>query len=372
MPAMTATRRKYQLFPTSPMGYTGKERAHERKRGILPKITGTYAWSVISISGILVIGTFGYRLLSGSQYSYIDCFYMTFITIATIGYGEVVDMSNNPPARIFTMVLAVAGIGVLTYTLMNATAFVVEGRINAVFWRKRMEKNILKLRKHYILCGAEAAGYYILNELHSTQRPSVVVDIQRKMIDRLVETYPDQFFIEGDPTDNDTLLRAGIEHADGVFAVTSDDNQNLVISLTSRQLNPSVRIVACGNDLKNSEKLKKAGANAVVSPGYIGGLRMASEMIRPTVVSFLDLMLRRKDETLRIEEVTIPDTFGGKTLATLNLGKFPQLLLLAIKTGEDWIYNPPRTHVMAPADVLVFMGTLEERHEFEKGLSKGQ
>jgi voltage-gated potassium channel len=153
--------------------------------------------------------------------------------------------------------------------------------------------------------------------------------------------------------------------------VTGDDNQNLVISLTARQLNPKVRVVAQCNETKNIEKMKKAGADSVVSPGYISGMRMASEMIRPTVVSFLDNMMRGKEESLRVEEVPVPPSLAGKALSALNLKDYPRTLLLAVKKGEDWVYNPSRQdYIIEPENRLIVMTTPEERLTLEKNVEK--
>jgi voltage-gated potassium channel len=156
-------------------------------------------------------------------------------------------------------------------------------------------------------------------------------------------------------------LKAGIEKAKGLFAVTGDDNQNLVVSLTAKQLNPNLRVVARCNEIKNSEKMKKAGADAIVSPTAIGGLRMASEMVRPTVVSFLDIMLRDREKSLRVEELPVPDSFVGKPVSALNLKRHADALLLAVKTGEDWVYNPSENYVITAENTLVFMTTPEGR-----------
>ena len=164
------------------------------------------------------------------------------------------------------------------------------------------------------------------------------------------------------------LLKAGIKRAKGLFAVTDEDNQNLVICLTARQLNPNLRIVARCNEPKNSEKMSRAGADAVVSPTLIGGLRIASEMIRPTVVSFLDIMLRDREKNLRIEEVTVPTSFTGKTISVLGLKKYRHVLLLAVKTKDDWIYNPPDDYVIGPANTLVVMTDVEGREGLERFL----
>ncbi len=329
-----------------------------------------YIWSGIILVAIILIGTVGYWLIGGGKYPFFDCLYMTFITIATIGYGEVIDIAGNIGARVFTMFIAVAGIGVLAYLVTNLTAAIVEGELTKSFRRRRMEKLAAKAREHYIICGVGWAGLHIINELRETKRPHVIIDINRSKIDKSLAAMSGEVFIEGDATDNDTLLKAGIDKASGIFAVTGDDNQNLVITLTARQLNPAVRVVAQCNETKNMEKIRKAGADAVVSPGYISGMRMASEMVRPTVVTFLDKMLRGKDENLRVEEVPVPPSLAGKALSSLDWRRYPRTLLLAVKKGEDWVYNPSRQdYIIQPEDRLIVMTTPEERNNLEKNMA---
>jgi voltage-gated potassium channel len=315
---------------------------------------------------LLLVGTIGYAILSKGQYSLIDCLYMTVITITTVGFGEIIDLSHNPAGRVFTMFIAFSGIGVAAYVFSNVTALMVEGRLKEVFWRRRMETEIEKLRKHYIICSAEDVGFYIAHELRSTQRQYVVVDPDETKIEKMKGSFQDGFFIQGDATNDDTLLKAGIHEAAGLFAVTGDDNLNLVISLTAKQLNPTVKVAAKCNDLKNSEKIRKAGADSVVSPAFIGGLRIVSEMIRPTTVSFLDVMLRDKEKNLRVEEIPVPESFADKPLRTLSLEKYPSVLLLAIKRKDDWIYNPPEDYILQPGNILIFMIRPEERLHLER------
>ncbi len=314
---------------------------------------------------ILLVGTIGYWIIGGRHDSFVNALYMTFITIATIGYGEVVDLSHSTGGRIFTMVIAVLGIGVLSYMMMGATALLVQGEVTRSFERRRMEKKAGRSRDHYIVCGTGRVGAYVAHELRSTARQFVVVD---GGIDKNSAMPDSDIVIEGDATDNTVLEKAGIERASGVFAVTGDDNHNLVIALTAKQLNPETRVVAQCSDMKNMDKMKRAGADAVVSPDFIGGLRMASEMVRPAAVSFLDTMLRDREKNLRVEEIPVPDSFAGKQLSSLQLKKHETALLLAIKTGEDWVYAPRDDYVLRQGNVLVFMLTSEERIELEKDI----
>jgi voltage-gated potassium channel len=318
---------------------------------------------------VLAVGTAAYKHIGGERATWLDSLYMVVITIATIGYGEIVDLSHSPGGRVFTMFLSFAGIGIMTYIMMSLTAFVVEGELNEAFRRRKMEKRIGKLREHYIVCGADGVGSHVARELAATRRPYVVVDADREKLERLHGGDEGPPFIVGDATDNETLAQAGIERARGLFAVTGDDNLNMVISLSARQLNPAVRVVARCEETRNSEKMQRAGADSAVSPTRIGGLRMASEMLRPAVVGFLDVMLRREDERLRIEELAVPAAVVGRRLAALELQRFAKLLLLAVRHTEGWTYNPPRDYVMQAGDTLVFMGSPAERVELERVLA---
>ena len=335
----------------------------------LSQIYRKFIWTGLALMAVLLAGTAGYRIISDGNSSLIDCLYMTLTTITTIGFGEIVDLSGKPLGRVFTMLLALSGIGIITYTLSNLTAFIVEGSLNEAFLRRKMEKTIRKLSDHFIVCGIDGVGHYIINELYETKRSHVIVDTSRQNIEKFLHDYHEDFFIVGDATDNDTLLEAGVMKAKGVFAVTGDDNNNLVISITAKQLNPSVKVIACCYDLKNMDKIKKAGADAVISPTFIGGLRMASEMIRPAVVSFLDIMLRDKKKNLRIEEIPVPDSYSGQPLSVLNLQKYPDTLLLAVKIKNDWIFNPDRQYAFTPGTTLIIMTTPEDREEIQKAVS---
>lgn len=327
-----------------------------------------FVWAGVILVAIVLAGTVGYYFIGEGQYSFVDTLYMTVITITTVGFSEVIDLSGHAGGRIFTIFIAVSGVGIMAYIVTNLTALIVEGQLTESFRRRRMEKTAGSYVDHYIVCGLGMVGCCIANELHATGRPHVIVDVNRAGIDRSLASVQDEVFIEGDATDSDTLSRAGIEKAAGLFAVTGDDNQNLVISLTAKQLNPRLKVVARCSDMRNSGKMKKAGADAVVSPTAIGGLRMASEMVRPTVVSFLDIMLRDTGANLRVEELPVPESLAGRSVSSLDLKRFPHVLLLAIRTEDGWVYNPPEGYVINHKNTLVFMTTPEDRDALAESL----
>ena len=330
------------------------------------RIFAGFVWSLVLLVVIMIVGTAGYRLIGGEKYTLLDCFYMTFITIATIGYGEIVDLSDHPGGRVFTMFIAFGGIAIMTYITSIVTAFLVEGRISEALWRRRMEKHIHKLKDHYIVCGIGRVGRNVAHELSVTHRPYVVIDENMEPINAHLEKYPSQMFIHGDGSDDDILQRAHIESARGVFAVTGDDSKNLMISLTAKQLNPSTRVVARCHEVRNIEKIRKAGADAIVSPDFTGGLRIASAMIRPHVVTFLDQMLK-SDDNLRVEEIVVAAGFAEKKLAELDVTGRNQIVL-ALRDGPNWIFNPDPNHLLRSGMTLVVMATPEGRHAVEAAL----
>jgi voltage-gated potassium channel len=320
--------------------------------------------ALVALVTVFIIGTVGYRILGDSQNSWLDCFYMTFITISTIGYHEVVDVTHHEYGRLFTVFIGIAGIGVLGYVLSTVTAFMLESDLNVSLRRKKMQTRIGQLKNHYIVCGVGLVGSNVAHDLELTGRPSVIIDSDINSINHYLERHPAQLFLHGDATENDVLLAAGIAHAKGVFAVAHDDSANLVISLSSKQLNPKLRVVARCHALKNAEKTRRAGADEVISPDFSGGLRIVSAMVRPNVMNFLDEMTK-SDSHMRMEEVTIPESLAGKPLSMLYYSN-KDCIVLAIQRDASWQFNPQASYVLKDKDVLMVMSTPEGRSRLEQ------
>jgi voltage-gated potassium channel len=319
---------------------------------------------------VCLIGTLGYLYLSKGSASFIDCLYMTVITLTGVGYGEIVDLAHLPYGRVFTMVLIVFGMSVILYAISTVTAFIVEGTLRNVLWRRRMAKLIAKTENHYIVCGAGETSRHVLIELAATRRPFVVVEHDRERIERLCEEFANVPFVEGDAHDDEVLREAGIDCAAGLIAALPNDKDNLFVTVTAKQLNPDIRIVARGIQPQAREKLLRAGADSVVSPNMIGGMRMVSEMIRPAVVSFLDLMLRDKDKTMRIEEATIgPESeLVGKTLEQARPEERTHTTVLAVRrAGEErFVYNPRPVLKLESGMTLVALGEVSAVRKLRK------
>jgi voltage-gated potassium channel len=315
--------------------------------------------ALVLLLSTILIGTVGYKLFTGDRYDWLTCLYMTVITLSTVGFGEVIDTSTLPLARLFTIVLILSGMGILLYSLSTVTAIMVEIELFDVFKRRKMNQNIRKLRNHFIVCGAGATGACIVEELGKTNTGFVVVEQNIERIESL-RKLGDISYIEGDATEDEVLIKAGIHNALGLAAALSTEKDNLFLTLTARQLNPSIRIVARGLDSSVNQKLHKAGADAIVSPTHIGGLRMASELIRPSVVSFLDIMLRDPTGTIRFEElhITKDSIFVDQTIKSTKLRENSNLLIVALKkpNSPGFIYNPSADTTLADGMTLVVLG----------------
>ena len=322
-------------------------------------------YAVLALLLVLLAGTLGYRLLRGAHYSWVDCFYMTFITIASIGFSEIVDVSQYEYGRLFTVLVSLMGMGVLGYVLSTLTAFMLESDLNIEWRRRKMLQKIAKLEGHFIVCGAGRVGSNVVNELEVTGRPCVIIEPEIEAIHKYLEIHPGQLFLQGDATDDAVLIAAGLMRARGVFAVAHDDNDNLVISLSVKQLNPGLRVVARCHDLKNADKVRRAGADEIVSPDFTGGLRLVSAMVRPQVVNFLDDMLK-SDDGLRMEEIILPDNMESKHLSVLHPGGQDFVVLAVRQQQGKWAFNPHGRHPIHSGDVLMVMTTPNGRKQLEQ------
>lgn len=307
-----------------------------------------------------LVGVFGYKLIGGPTSAWDDAIYMTANVVTTAGFREAIDIRNKPGAELFTVALLIFGAATVVYSTSVITAFVVEGDLTQGFRRRRMRRAIQDMRDHYIVCGVGATGAAVLRELVKTERAVVAIETNEDRAARIEEEHPEVPVMRADFTDDQVLLQAGVARASGLVICTTLDKDSLVTTITARQLNPGLRIIARAANDRSIARIRQAGADSVVAPAMIGGMRMASELVRPSVVTFLDMMLRDTDRNLRLEEVAVGtgSTFVGRTLGALDTHVRANCLLLAVKrpdTGE-YVYNPPDDTVVAPGMLLIVMG----------------
>jgi voltage-gated potassium channel len=307
----------------------------------------------------VLVGTAGYWLIGAGRWTLADCLYMTVTTVSTAGFGEILPVGSTTWGRPFTMLILTGGVLSVGWLVATAVAALVEGELSGLAWRRRMDNRVKKIHGHVVVCGAGSTGIHCIRELAAVRTPFVVVD-GKEAVAREVSAAFGCAVVVGDATHDEILLEAGVERARGCIAALTDDKDNLFVTVTARALNPQLRIVAKAIDPRAEAKLRRAGADGVVSPNMIGGLRLVAEMVRPEVVSFLDEMTRDPERTVRIEEVPLPagSPLVGRRVADLELGRHG-LLLLALRPASGpsrFVYNPDPAGSLVGGETLIVLG----------------
>ncbi len=301
----------------------------------------------------ILFGIFGYHIIENM--SIFDSFYMTIITISTVGFSEIKPLTGA--GRIVTLLIIVFGITNGAYAIGNLIRMFIEGEIRKTFGRKKVEKQISNLVNHYIICGYGRIGSLICHELHRHGIEFVVIENDLNTVKKLEN---DGFlYLNMDASSDDSLIKAGIKKAKGIITAVRSDADNVFITLTAKGLNPDIFVLSRASDEKNEVKLKRAGATRVVSPYILGGRRMAQVLIRPTVVDFMDIAITESEIGLKMEEVLIKrgSNLIGKNLVESNLRKdYGVIIVLIKKYNGEMIFNPRPDEILGENDVLVMIG----------------
>lgn len=312
---------------------------------------------------LIIVGALGYHFIEG--WSWLESFYMIIITLTTVGFGEVRPLSEM--GRLFTAVLIIVGVWTVLYTIGSLTEMMVEGRIRTVLGRRKVEKDIEKLEGHYIVCGCGRVGRVIIDEFQREGLPYVVIEKNEEVALRLREKA--HIVLVGDATEEEILLRAGILRAKGLVTVMPSDAENLYVTLTSRHLKPELFIVSRAEEETALRKLEQAGADRVVSPHHIGGLRMAQAVLRPAMVSFVESIIRSPRLELSIEEVAVSEDspISKITLAQSAVGSRLGVIIIGVRRGDGQMdFNPSSDTIVYPGDRLVAMGRPEQLRGLEE------
>jgi voltage-gated potassium channel len=321
---------------------------------------------------LVVAGTTGFHALGGSEWSWFDALYMTVTTMATVGYGEVHDLAGHPAARTFAMALIVTSFSVVAILAASLTAALFEGRLSNSIRRRRNMKALSSLDNHLILCGLGETGIAAARELLATGRSFAGVDTDPEKMEHAQRQAGKFPYVVGDPTHEEVLAELGIERAAGLLVATNDDRANVFLVITARGLNPRLRIVARAVDPKTEGKLRRAGATVVVAPNALGGMRLASEMVRPRTTSFLDHMLYHAGGDTRMDEAVLPadSPLDGKTLAAAGIQEATGIVPVAIHLGGDeFLFNPPPGHVLHAGQALIAVGSSAEMEGLRRFLA---
>ena len=324
--------------------------------------------AIISLLILFTIGVFGYWIIEGDNphqnWTVFDAIFMTVITLTTVGYS---DDNMSKVGRAFTVFLLIGGLGIFVYSVGVATAFIIEGQFREVFRRRKMDKLINKLSNHYIVCGIGDTGVHALEEMLQMNMDFVAIEQDQERIDHELAT-KDFLYVQGDATEDEVLIRAGIERARGLVTSLSRDQDNLFVVLSAKQLNPRLKIASKAVEANSLSKIKQAGADEVVLPDYIGGMRLASTVTRPIVVNFLDIMLRSQETTRFAESVIQPGTpLVGLTLGEAHIPDRTNLMVVAVhKRQGDFIYNPSGGLRLEAGDALIVIADNEQRQNLNK------
>lgn len=318
-------------------------------------------FAIVILSSTILMGSSGYYLIFEGRSSYLDCLYMTVISLTTVGYGEVLGITGNAGAQVFTMLLIIFGMGIILYCISTLTAMLIEGELTGMLRRRKMENKINALSGHYIVCGGGETGFPLAVELVTSKASVVLVEHDNRVIEQARQV-KGLYHVHGDATDDKNLIAAGIERATGITICLPSDNDNLYITMTARMLNAKARIISRMTNSRLKPKLLKAGATSVVSPNAIGALRMASEMLRPAAVEFLDNLLRSERGELRIHQVAVSSgsPLVGKPILQSGLRDQFNLLLLGVRFNNgEFEYRPPSSFVMEAGMTLIVLGDIE-------------
>jgi voltage-gated potassium channel len=317
--------------------------------------------TVVVFTGLLIItGVIGFIVIEG--WTPIDALYMTFISFSTVGFKEVADLSLT--GRVFTMFVIMLGMVLIAMLSASVTSLFVRNELLEKRKIIKMKKEIAKLEGHTILCGAGDTGTTVIEEFIHAKKDLVVIENNQEIIEELENTYPEVYFLNGDATKDEALHEANIEKAGGLITSLSIDADNLFVVVSAKSINPNMIIISRSVDSHTESKLYKAGANYVISPNMVEGMRMAAVMLRPTVVSFLEVMMRSDEFSYRMEEITIPKgtSIAEKTLKEAEIPQKTGLIVIAVKrmTDSKMLFNPSSSTTLQENDKLIVLGDPEK------------
>jgi len=321
---------------------------------------------VIMALGIIIFGTAGYVIIE--DWEVFDALYMTIITVSTVGFSEIHNISKA--GRLFTILLVFSGVGFTLYIAAAVVQFMVEGRIRIILGRRRLEKKINRMKNHYIVCGYGRIGRVVCRNLKRKPLDLVVIEKDPELIS--VMDADGVLYISGDAADEENLIRAGIKRAKGLVAVLASDADNVFLVLTARQLDPDLLIIARASQEESKSKLRAAGADTVESPYGIGAASMAHRIIRPTVTSFLDLAFAHKRKDIQMEEIPVSASSDLVNIMLKDTGirqKYNLIIIAIKKSDKSMLFNPSFEAMIEVGDTIIAVGEEVNLQELEKILN---
>ncbi len=314
-------------------------------------------YSLLMLVGIIALGTCGYSFIE--HMPLFEAFYMTIITITTVGFAEVIPLSQS--GRTITVIIIILGITAGTYTIGVLVRALVEGELVKIFGRIKVQKQVSELKNHFIICGFGRIGRIVCSELNDDKISFVIIEQDPTVIEHIEALK--YLYLDMDATTEEALMQAGIMKAKGIVTAVNSDANNVFITMTAMSLRPDVFVLARASEEQNEAKLFRAGATRVVSPYLIGGRRIAQMLKKPTVVDFIDCAMMGSHLDLMMEEAAIGDKSSliGKNLIDSNLRRDYGVIIVAIKKlSGDMVFNPMPSESLDAGDVIVVIGKKED------------
>jgi voltage-gated potassium channel len=323
--------------------------------------TGKLKFALLILLIVVLSGTIGFHGIE--KWSLIDSFYTTMTTLSTVGYGDYTPKTTQ--GKVFTVFIIIFGVGTMLYSFGLISETVIEGRLRKLLGRGKLKKMIDKMNNHYIICGYGRIGHLICRELTAEKVPYVVIDNNPDVIQKVQDEGLN--YCRGDATQDNILIEAGIKRAKGIVCVLPSDAENLYVILTAKELNQNIFILSRSEEEKSEHRLIRAGANQVMSPYKLGGVRMAMAILRPAMLDFIEITTSRQSLELRMEEVPIckGSPFIGHSLEGSEIRKRYGLIIVAVKKDSGkMIFNPVASYMIEEDDRLIAMGEDENVKQF--------
>lgn len=309
---------------------------------------------------IIITGVLGFIFIE--KYTFFEAFYMTIITVSTVGYGEIRPLS--PAGRLFTSGLIIFSFGIFAYVISTITRFIFDGEFRLLYKKYKMNKQIQQLKNHNIICGYGRNGRQAAHELIVHHEAVLIIEKDETIAGDIAEQLPEAVVVVGNATDEEVLQRANINKAKSLITTFPSDADNLFVVLTAREMNSKMTIISRASDDNSDTKLKRAGATNVIMPDKVGGTRMAKLVVEPDIVEFIESILLRHEDEVNLEEIScneLKKCFVNKTIGELNIRSVSGANLIGLKTKEgSYIFNPSPEIQLLSEDKLFALGTKKQ------------